>query len=113
MLVPTVLQSVNDVNNCPLRMHGQVSHDARLGTSQVKLKFFAFQRVAAPVILGCDFFDSSVESIHVQRKELELLHETRVPIVCKLRKRDRDAVPLPLPQHYPEFRRRVRQSSVL
>lgn len=88
-------------------MLGEVNFVARLGTSQVKLKFFVGHPLAARVILGCDFCDSHVESFHVQCKKVELFDRSPVLIVHKPFERDPDAVPLLLPQQYPEVSRRV------
>lgn len=107
MLEPTVLPLVSDANNRPLRMLGQVSLVTSLGTSQVTLKFFLCQRLAAPAVLGCNFCDSHVESIHVQSRYVDLLDRTRVTIVRKPPKRDPEVVPLSLPQQYPKVSRRV------
>lgn len=64
--------SIN-ANRRSLRMLGEVNFVARLGTSQVKLKFFVGQPLAAHVILGCDLCDSHVESFHVQCIKVEFL----------------------------------------
>lgn len=66
MLEHTVLPSVNDGNNRPLRLVKQISLYARLGMRHTKLRFLACQRLAAPAILGCEFCDIHVESFHVQ-----------------------------------------------
>lgn len=84
----------------------QISFVARLGASKVRIKFVGFRRPAASVILGCDFCGSHAESIFVQRKDVELLDASRVPIVRKPPKRDPDAVPLLLPKKYREVSRR-------
>lgn len=51
VLKPTLLPSANDAQSPSLRMLGQVSFAAGLGTSQIVQNFFVFQQLAAPVIL--------------------------------------------------------------
>lgn len=64
-LEPTTLPSINDPDNRPLQVLGQLSAVARLGSCQAKEIFLVCQRLAAPVILGSDFCDNYVDSLHV------------------------------------------------
>ena len=58
------------------------------------------ERLAAPVILGCDFNDKFVESIYPRRKMVGLDDRTKVPFVRKPANRRADAPPLPSDQGY-------------
>ena len=62
------LPSVSDVNNNPIAMSGTVRLVVRLGAYVVKLDFIVCERLAAPVILWCDYLDRFVEAIRPRQK---------------------------------------------
>ena len=94
------LLNIGDANNNPLSMLGVISLIVRLGTFLVKLDFIVCERLAAPVILGCDFCDRFVEAIKPRKKLVELEDGTTVPIVRRPLARSSRAVPLPHSQEY-------------
>ena len=99
LLEPGEVPTIADANGRPLRTSGSVTLVVRLAT-RMKCKFIVCERLAAPVILGCDFNDTFVEAIYPRRKVVELDDGTKVPIVRKPAARKADAPPLPSEQEY-------------
>ena len=64
-------------------------------------------RLAAPVILGCDFDDKLVEGIYPRRKVVKLDDGTKVPIGRKPATPRSDAPPLTSGQDYDNYPGRV------
>ena len=89
--VPTIA----DANGRPLRTSGQIPLVVRLCNRTMKCTFIVCERLAAPVILGCEFNDRFVEAIYPRRKLVELDDGTKVPIVRKPARRAVDHPPLP------------------
>lgn len=52
----------------------------RLGNYTVKIDFIVCESLATPVILGCDFRDRFVESIHPRSRKVTFDDGTEVPI---------------------------------
>ena len=61
-------------------MIGLVDLVTRLGNRIVKVEFIVCERLAAPVILGCDFCDRFVEAIFLRKPLIEMDDGTTVPI---------------------------------
>lgn len=76
--------SAADANGRPLTITGIISLLARIGQRLQTVNFFGCERLAATVILGCDFNDKHVEAIYPRWLEIELVDGTTVPIVRKL-----------------------------
>ena len=68
-------------------MKGLADLIARLVSRLVKLLFIACERLAAPLILGCDFMDRFVEAIYPKKKNVEMNDGTTVPITRKTLRR--------------------------
>ena len=100
LLEPGEIPTFADANGRPLRAYGTVTLVVRLATRTMKCKFIVCERLAAPVILGCDFNDKFVEAIYPRRKMVELDDGTKVPIVRKPAIRRADAPPLSSEQEY-------------
>ena len=91
---------VRDANNRLLPIVGKVALFVRLGSRLERITFYVSDRLAAPVILGCDFCDTHVEAIRPRRRVVELDDGTTVPIVRRPQKRSAKAPPLPEEQQY-------------
>ena len=100
LLEPGEVPTIADANGRPLRTSGSVTLAVPLATRTMKCKFIVCERLAAPVILGCDVNDKFVEAIYPRRKVVELYDGTKVPIVRKPAARRADAPPLPSEQEY-------------
>ena len=74
------LPNISDADNNPIRMIGLVDLVTRLGNRIVKVEFIVCERLAAPVILGCDFCDRFVEAIFPRKRLIEMDDGTTVPI---------------------------------
>lgn len=74
MLEPAILSSVIDGNRRSLRVVAQVSLCLKLEKLQARQRFFVCQQLPAPLILGCEFCDRQVDSIHAQHKEVVLMN---------------------------------------
>ena len=94
------LPNVADVNNNPIRMTGLVDLMVRLGTRIAKTEFIVCEKIAAPVILVCDFCDRFVEAIYPRKKNIELNDGSTVPIVSRPLKRSPKSPPLSASQEY-------------
>ena len=88
------LPNVADANNNPIRMKGLAHLLVRLGSRLVKLEFIVCDRLAAPLILGCDFMDRFVEAIYPRKKTVEMDDGTTVPITRKPLRRPPVASPV-------------------
>ena len=100
LLEPGEIPTIADGNGRPPRTCGAVTLVVRLATRANKCKFIVCERLAATVILGCDFNDIFVEAIYPRRKMVELDDGAKVPIVTKPATRRDDAPPLPSEQGY-------------
>ena len=94
------LPNINDANSNPLKTLGSITLIVRLGHRLVALDFVVCLELAAEVILGCDFCDRFVESIHPRRREIELDDGSTVPIVRRPLKRPPKCAPLTTEQEY-------------
>ena len=94
------LPNVADANNNPIRMTGLVDLVVRSGSHISKAEFIVCERLAAPVIVGCDFCDRFVEAIYPRKKTIELDDGSTVPIVRRPLKRSPKSPPLPISQEY-------------
>ena len=94
------LPNVADANNNPIRMTGLVDVVVRLGSRIAKAEFILCERLAAPVIVGCDFCDLFVEAIYSRKETIELDDGSTLPIVRRPLKRSPKAPPLPDSQEY-------------
>ena len=72
--------NVSDAKSNPIRMIGLVDLVTRLGNRIVKVEFIGCKRLAAPVILGCDFCDRFVEALFPRKRLIEMDGGTTVPI---------------------------------
>ena len=94
------MPNVADANNNPIKMTGLVNLVVRLGTRLVRVEFIVCERLAAPMILGCDFCDRFVEAIYPRQKCIELDNGSTVSIVRRPLRRAPKAPPLPPSQEY-------------
>ena len=94
------LPNIGDANNNPLYTIGTLALVVRLGRRIVKVEFIVCERLAAPVILGCDFCDRFVEAIRPRKKLVEMDDGTEVPIVRRPLRRTPKSPPLPPSQEY-------------
>ena len=94
------LPNVADANNNPIRMTGLVDVVVRLGSRIAKAEFILCERLAAPVIVGCDFCDLFVEAIYSRKETIELDDGSTLPIVRRPLKRSPKSPPLPTSQEY-------------
>ena len=83
-----------DANNNPIRMKGLADLIVHLGSHLVKLEFIVCERLAAPLILGCDLMDRFVEAIYPRKKTVEMDDGTTIPITRKPLKRPPVASPV-------------------
>ena len=74
------LPNLSDENNNPIRMIGLDELVVRLGNRIVKVEFIVCERLAAPVIFGCDFCDRFVEAIFFRKRLIEMDDGRTVPI---------------------------------
>ena len=66
----------------------------------MKSEFLVCDRLAAPVILGCDFCDRVVEAIYPRKRVVELDDGSTVPIVRRPSRRPDSMPKLPAAQEY-------------
>lgn len=66
-----LLPDICGAENRPLPMVGTVRLRAKLGTFVIHVELIVCQSLAAPVILGGDFFDRFIEAIRVCSKLVE------------------------------------------
>ena len=97
--------NIVDANRRPIAVNGVIHLCVQLGTRLVKLAFYVCERLAAPVVLGCDFCDRFVEAILPRKKLVELDDGTTVPITRKPAKRHPESPPLPADQQYGHTRK--------
>ena len=83
-----------------MRTTGFVDRVVRLGTCIAKTEFIVCEKIAAPVILVCDFCDRFVEAIYPRKKNIELNDGSTVPIVSRPLKRSPKSPPLSASQEY-------------
>ena len=88
------LSNIGDANNKPLSMLGIIDLLVRLGTYLVKVDFIVCDRLAAPVILGCEYCDRFVEAIRPRKKLVELEDGSTIPITRRSLTRPPRAPPL-------------------
>ena len=88
------LPNVADANDNSIRMKGLAGLIVLLGARLVKLEFIVCERLAAPLILGCDFMDRFVESIYPRKKTVEMDDGTTIPITQNPLKRPPVASPV-------------------
>ena len=100
LVIPGEIPTIADANGRPLRTSGQIPLVVRLGDRTMRFIFIVCERLAAPVILGCEFNDKFVEAIYPRRKVVELDDGTKIPIVRKPAARAASATPLPSEQEY-------------
>lgn len=74
---------IADANNNPLKTSGYISLVVRLGTCLVQLDFVVCEKIAALVIISCDFCDGFVDAICPCAKSVKMEHGSTVPIVRK------------------------------
>lgn len=98
---------MSDANGRPLDIIGTVSLNTQLGTTSTRVEYLVCSRLAASVILGCDFNDRHVEAILPRERLVRLDDGTTVPIVRKPAARPPDAPPLPAQQQYVPLRGRI------
>ena len=96
----TPLPEVTDANRNPIRMIGTIDLIVQLGNCMMRTEFIVCERLADPVILGCDFCDRFIEAIYPRKRLVELDDGSTVPIVRRPLKRDSTAPPLPAAQEY-------------
>ena len=99
-MIPGAVPTIADANGRPLRTSGQIPLVVRLGNRTMKCTFIVCERLAAPVILRCEFNDRFVQAIYPRRKLVELDDGTKVPIVRKPARRAADHPPLPSEQEF-------------
>ena len=92
--------SVCDANRNPVRIKGTVDLLVRMGEHLARVKFNVCERLAAGVVLGCDYLDRFVEAIYPRRKTVELVNGQTVPIVRRPLARPPTQPPLPASQEY-------------
>ena len=107
LLAKGPMPSVADANGRPLSMSGIITLWVRLGSYLKRVPFFVCTRLAAPVILGCDFNDKHVDAILPRQKAVRLVDGSEVPIVRKPQARLPSSPPLPEEQEYAADARHV------
>ena len=100
VVTPDEILTFADANGRPLRASGQIPLVVRLGDHTIRCTFVVCERLAAPVILRCEFNDKFVEAIYTRRKLVELEDDTKIPIVRKLAARAANSPTLPAEQEY-------------
>ena len=93
---------INDANGRPLAIVGTIPLYVRMARYVVKVDFIVCDRLAADIVLGCDFCDRYIEAIRPRQRAVELEDGTLVPIVRKPKPRAKGLVPLPTAQQFPE-----------
>lgn len=89
------LPDICDGNNRPIAMASSVELVVQLGSCVVNSDVIVRERLAGPLILGCDFCDRFVEEFNPCKKTVELDDGATVSITRRTMKRASDAVPLP------------------
>ena len=100
LVIPGAFLTIADANGRPFRTSRQIPLVVRLGIRAMKFTLIVYERLAAPVILGCEFNNRFVEAIYPRRKLVELNDGTKVPIVRKPARQAVDHPPLPSEQEY-------------
>ena len=100
LVIQGEIPTIADANGRPLRTSRQIPRVVRLGDRTMSYTFIFCERLAAPVISGCEFNDKFVEAIDPRRKLVELDNGTKIPIVRKLAVRAANNLPLPSEQEY-------------
>ena len=95
-----------DANNRPIQPVGVVSLAVDIGGRVEVINFKVVERLAVPVILGCDYCDKHVEAIKPRQRFVELEYGTTVPIIRKPPTRPQGSIPLPDQQQYLPAKRR-------
>ena len=96
-----------DANNRPINSLGVISLAIDIGGRVEIMDFKVVERLAVPVILGCDYCDKHVEAIRPRQRVVELDDGTTVPILRKPPTRPHGAIPLPEQQEYIPSKRRA------
>ena len=63
---------VRDANNQALVIVGRINLTVQLGMKSSIVTFYVVDKLATPIILGCDFCDRHVEAIRPRRRLVEL-----------------------------------------
>ena len=85
---------------------GVVSSAVDIGGRVEIINFKVVERLAVPVILGCDYCDKHVEAIKPRQRVVERDDGTTVPIIRKPPPRQEGSMPLPEQQEYVPSKRR-------
>ena len=99
-LRPAPLLKICDANRNLIRTCGVIDLMTRIGTRLVRVEFVVCERLAAGVVLGCDFMDRFVEAIYPRRKTIELDDGSSVPITRRPLRRPPNSPPLLASQEY-------------
>ena len=94
------LPRITDANRNPIRAVGVISLILQVGNYVIKDDFIVCERLAAPLIVGCDLCDKYVEAIYPRRRTVELADGSTIPIVRRPMKRHASAPPLPAVQEH-------------
>ena len=84
-----------------------------MGGSSELVTFYVAERLAADVILGCDFCDRHIEAIRPRKRLVEMDDGSTVPIVRRPDKRKEGSIPLPEEQVYVPAKERVSNKVVV
>jgi len=98
--------TTTDANNRQIQPLGIISLAVDIGGRVEVINFKVVERLAVPVILGCDYCDKHVEAIKRRQRIVELDDGTIVPIIRKPPARPQGAIPLPEQQLFIPKRRR-------
>ena len=96
------LPYIADANSNPIQVKGITRLLVRLKIRAYWVEFIVCDSLAAPIILGCEFFEKHVEAIPPRQRLLELEDGTTIPIFRKPLGRVRKAPPLPVAQECEE-----------
>ncbi|CAN8063205.1 unnamed protein product [Agarophyton chilense] len=101
------LPDIRDATKNAVKIVGTVRLMVRLGRFVVLVDFIVCKKLAAPVVLGCDYCDKFFEAIRPRRNLVELDDGSMVPIVRKPMRSCHKAPPLPPSMEYGKSRGRV------
>ena len=100
MVIPGGISTIADANGSPSRTSGQIPVVVRLGDRTMRCTLIVCERLAAPVILGCEFNDKFVDAIYSRRQFVELEGGVKIHMVGKPAARAGNSAPLPAEQGY-------------
>ena len=92
--------NIRDANRTPIPIAGTIDLVVRIGSRITRVAFLVCERLAAGVVLGCDFMDRFAEAVYPRRKTIELDDGSSVSITRRPLRRPPTAPPLPASQEF-------------